>query len=176
MANLFRISIPRGNANDTLLVADTQKSSSSCLTLSNAPDSFIVRPDRTTHEDADSNLRAYFTTLLGALHCRTNGRWQGQPLKVCLPMLQKCTSQLSVRACIAATLLAIRQQIPFSEQCVCWYSNWPALRQHGRISWPNTWHPPSVARRAPMWPISYTSKEIGRTKTSPFFNGCVAIP
>ena len=118
-ANLFRTSIPQGNANDPLLVADTQKSSSSFLTLSNSPDSFIVRPDGTTHEDADRNLRAYFTTLLGALHCRTSGRWQGHALQVSLPMLRKCTSQLPVRACIAATLLAIRQQMPFSEQCVC---------------------------------------------------------
>ena len=78
-ANLLHASIPWSNANDAFLVADTQQSSSSCLSLCEAPDSFIQRPDgsmhlqfRYTQEDSARNLRAYITTLLGALRRRTD--------------------------------------------------------------------------------------------------------
>ena len=78
-ANLLHAFIPWGNANDTFLVADTQKSSTSCLAVSNAPDSFVQHPEGTTHlefqytqEDAGRNLCTYLTTLLGALCCRTH--------------------------------------------------------------------------------------------------------
>ena len=78
-ANLLHASIPWGNANDAFLVADTQKSSSSCLPLCQAPDSFLERPDGRQHqqfhympEDASRNLRAYVSSLLGALRCRTD--------------------------------------------------------------------------------------------------------
>ena len=90
-ANLLHASIPWEKPNDAFLVADTQKSSSSCLELNNAPDSFITGPDGTTQlhfqytqEDADCNLRAYVTTLLGALRCRTDiqiADGKGMPLK-----------------------------------------------------------------------------------------------
>ena len=73
------MSIPWANTNDAFLVADTQKSSSSCLPLSKAPDSFVDTADGRTHpqfhytpEDASRNLRAYVGTLLGALRCRTD--------------------------------------------------------------------------------------------------------
>ena len=75
-ANLLHASTPWGNANDTFLMADTQKSSSSCLPLCQAPDSFLERPDRRQHlqfhytpKDASRSLRAYVSTLLGALRC-----------------------------------------------------------------------------------------------------------
>ena len=78
-ANLLHASIPWGNRNDAFLVADTQKSSSSCLPLCSAPDSFLERPDGRQHlqfqytpEDASRNLRAYVSSLLGALRCRTD--------------------------------------------------------------------------------------------------------
>ena len=48
-ANLLHASIPWGNTNDAFLVADTQKSSSSCLPLCQAPDSFLERPDGRQH-------------------------------------------------------------------------------------------------------------------------------
>lgn len=77
--NLLHASIPWGNPNDASLVADTQKSSSFCLPLCLAQDSFLERPDRQQHlqfhytpEDASRNLRAYVSTLLGALRCRTD--------------------------------------------------------------------------------------------------------
>ena len=72
-------SIPWNNANDAFLVADTQQSSSSCLPLSEVPDSFVEHPDGCPHlefyytaEDASRNLWAYVTTLLGDLRCRTD--------------------------------------------------------------------------------------------------------
>lgn len=78
-ANLLHASIPWGNRNDAFLVADTQKSSSSCLQLCAAPDSFLERADGRQHlqfhytpEDAARNLRAYISSLLGALRCRTD--------------------------------------------------------------------------------------------------------
>ena len=78
-ANLLHASIPWGKANDAFLVADTQKSSSSCLPLCQAPDSFLEHPDGRQHlqfhytpEDASRNLRAYVSSLLGALRCRTD--------------------------------------------------------------------------------------------------------
>ena len=59
-------------------MADTQKSSSFCLLLCGGPDSFLEHPDGRPHlgfhntpEDASRNLRAYVTTPLGALRCRT---------------------------------------------------------------------------------------------------------
>ena len=78
-ANLLHASIPWENANDAFLVADTQKSSSSCLPLCGGPDSFLEHPDGRPHlefhytpEDTSRNLRAYVTTLLGALRCHTD--------------------------------------------------------------------------------------------------------
>ena len=47
-ANLLHASIPWANANDAFLVADTQKSSSSCLPLSQARDSFMDTADGRT--------------------------------------------------------------------------------------------------------------------------------
>ena len=73
-ANLLHASIPWANANDAFLVADT-----SCLPLSQAPDSFVGTADGRTHlqfhytpEDTSRNLHAYVRTLLGALRCRTD--------------------------------------------------------------------------------------------------------
>ena len=61
--NLLRTSIPWDNANDAFLVADTQQSSSFCLALCDAPDSFMQPPDRRPHlefhytpEDTSRNL------------------------------------------------------------------------------------------------------------------------
>ena len=74
-ANLLHASIPWGNAEDAFLVADTQKSSSSCLPLFDGPDCFEQREDGSStlrfhhgQEDSDRNLRACVTTLLGAGH------------------------------------------------------------------------------------------------------------
>ena len=78
-ANLLRASIPWGNAEDTFIAADTQKSSSSCLPLFDGPDCFEQREDGSstlrfhyTEDDSARNLRACITTLLGALRCRTD--------------------------------------------------------------------------------------------------------
>ena len=78
-ANLLRASISWGNAEDAFLVADTQKSSSSCLPLFDGPDCFEQREDGSStirfhysQDDSARNLRACVTTLLGALRCRTD--------------------------------------------------------------------------------------------------------
>ena len=78
-AGLLRASIPWDNRNDAFLVADTQKSSSSCLPVFQGPDSIEQGDDGATNlrfhytpEDAHINLRAFTTTLLGALRCRTD--------------------------------------------------------------------------------------------------------
>ena len=78
-ANLLRASIPWGNAEDAFLVADIQKSSSSCLPLFEGPDCFEQREDGSStlrfhygEEDSARNLRAFVTTLLGALRCRSD--------------------------------------------------------------------------------------------------------
>ena len=62
-----------GETEDAFLVADTQKSSSSCLAVFEGADSFeeCLR-FHYTEEDSARNLRAYITTLLGALHCLTD--------------------------------------------------------------------------------------------------------
>ena len=73
-AKLLHSSIPW---NDAFLVLDTQQSSSSCLPLCSATDSFIQRPDGPLHlqfqyteEDSSRNPQAYVRTLHGALRCR----------------------------------------------------------------------------------------------------------
>lgn len=78
-ANLLHASIPWDNAEDAFVVADTQKSDRSCLPLRSHEDSFVQRPDGTesleflyTDEDARRNIRAYVTTLLGSLRCKTD--------------------------------------------------------------------------------------------------------
>ena len=78
-SNLLSASIPWANSSDAFLVADTQKSSSSCLELFSGPDSFEDKPDGTStlrfhygEEESQRNLRAYVSTLLGALRCRTD--------------------------------------------------------------------------------------------------------
>lgn len=77
--DLLHASIPWENAQDTFLVADTQKSDKSCLPVNNGNDSFITDGQgkttlqfRYTEEDAQRNIRAYVTTLLGSLRCRTD--------------------------------------------------------------------------------------------------------
>ena len=78
-ANLLRASIPWGNVEDAFLVADIQKSSSSCLPLFEGPDCFEQREDGSStlrfhygEEDSARSLRAFVTTLLGALRCRSD--------------------------------------------------------------------------------------------------------
>lgn len=78
-ANLLHASIPCDNAEDAFLVADTQKSDRTCLPIRSHQDSFVQGPDGRdlleflyTEEDARRNIRAYVTTLLGSLRCRTD--------------------------------------------------------------------------------------------------------
>ena len=54
-ANLLRASIPWGNAEDAFLVADTQKSSSSCLPIFDAPDCLEQ------WEDGSSTIRFHYS-------------------------------------------------------------------------------------------------------------------
>ena len=76
---MLHASIPWENRDDAFLVADTQKSDSTVLQLNDHPDS-IVRDNQGvphleflyTEEDLERNLRAYITTLLGSLRCRTD--------------------------------------------------------------------------------------------------------
>lgn len=78
-ANLLHASIPWENADVAFIVADTQKSNKSCLPLQPNADSFVQQPDGRqllefmyTEEDALRLIRAYVSTLLGALRCRTD--------------------------------------------------------------------------------------------------------
>ena len=78
-ANLLKASIPWENAEDAFVVADTQKSNRSCLPLNAQPDSFVEDQNGVSHlqfqygeEEAQRNIRAYVTTILGALKCRTD--------------------------------------------------------------------------------------------------------
>ena len=78
-ANLLKASIPWENAEDAFVVADTQKSDRSCLPLNAQPDSFVEDQNGVSHlqfqygeEEAQRNIRAYVTTILGALKCRTD--------------------------------------------------------------------------------------------------------
>ena len=79
-ANLLHASIPWYNAEDAFLVADTQKSNDrTCLPRCSHQDSFVQGPNGRdlleflyTEEDARRNIRAYVTTLLGSLRCRTD--------------------------------------------------------------------------------------------------------
>ena len=78
-ADLLHVTVPWQNAEDAFMVADIQKSDKSCLSVNNHPDSFIIDPLGNTtlqflytQDDADCHIRAYITTLLGSLRCRTD--------------------------------------------------------------------------------------------------------
>ena len=78
-ADLLHASVPWENAEDAFTVATIQKSDKSCLPVQHHSDSFIT--DRNgrhtlqfqhTEDDAERHIRAYITTLLGSLQCRTD--------------------------------------------------------------------------------------------------------
>ena len=78
-ADLLHASVPWDNAHDAFLVAHTQKSNKSSLPVKNGPDAFITDAQGNstlefhyTEDDVDRNIRAYITTLLGSLKCRTD--------------------------------------------------------------------------------------------------------
>ena len=78
-ADLLHASLPWGNAEDAFTVASIQKSDKSCLPVRDYSDSFITERNgrhtlqfQHTEDDADRHIRAYVTTLLGSLHCRTD--------------------------------------------------------------------------------------------------------
>ena len=78
-ADLLHASVSWENAHDAFMVADTRKSNKSCLPVSHHPDPFITDSLGNTtlqflhaEDDADRHIRAYITTLLGSLQCRTN--------------------------------------------------------------------------------------------------------
>ena len=78
-ADLLHTSVPWDNADDAFLVASTQKSDKSCLPVNHHPDSFITDTLGNTtiqflhtEDDADRQIWAYITTLLGCLQCRTD--------------------------------------------------------------------------------------------------------
>ena len=78
-ADLLHASVPWDNAEDAFVVASTQKSDRSCLPVNHHPDSFTTDPLGNTtlqflhtEDDAERHIRAYITTLLGSLHCRTD--------------------------------------------------------------------------------------------------------
>ena len=77
-ADLLKASIPWQNPDDAFLVADLQKSHQSCLPLHLGEDAFVQSPEvvtslqlHVTEEEAQRNIRAYITTLVGSLLCRT---------------------------------------------------------------------------------------------------------
>ena len=78
-ADLLHASVPWENAEDAFTVASIQKSDKSCLPVRHHPDSFITEWNgrhtlqfQHTEDDAERHIRAYITTLLGSLHCRTD--------------------------------------------------------------------------------------------------------
>ena len=78
-ADLLYASVPWGNAQDAFTVASIQKSDKSCLTAGEYPDFFITEHNgrhtlqfQHTEDDAERHIRAYVTTLLVSLHCRTD--------------------------------------------------------------------------------------------------------
>ena len=78
-ADLLHDSVPWENAEDAFTVASIQKSDKSCLHVRHHPDSFITERNgrhtlqfQHTEDDAERHIRAYITTLLGSLHCRTD--------------------------------------------------------------------------------------------------------
>ena len=78
-ADLLHASVLWENAEDAFTVASIQKSDKSCLPVRHHPDSFITERNgrhtlqfQHTEDDAERHIRAYITTLLGSLHCRTD--------------------------------------------------------------------------------------------------------
>ena len=78
-ADVMHACVPWDNAHDAFLVANTQKSHQSCLPVNNAPYAFITNTNgnttlqfQYTEYDAQRKIRAYITTLLGSLKCRTD--------------------------------------------------------------------------------------------------------
>ena len=77
--------VPRENRTDAILVADTQKSHRSSLSLHAGPNAFVQSLEGTprlqlhyTEEEACRSIRAYVTTLLGSLRCRTDVQVAGR--------------------------------------------------------------------------------------------------
>ena len=82
-ANLLHASIPWGNVEDAFLVADTQKSSSSCLPVFDGPDCFEQREDgsalsvsitarMTASGTSELALQHFWARCVAVLMCR----WQ----------------------------------------------------------------------------------------------------
>ena len=86
------VSVPWDNIHDVFLVANAKKYDKSCLQVNNAPDAFITDANgrsilqfQDTDDDTQRNIRAYITTLLGALKCCTRrviGRWQSHVTQI----------------------------------------------------------------------------------------------
>ena len=78
-ADLLNATVPWHNAEDTFVVADTQKSDKSCLKVRTHPAFFITLPSAKnsielhhTADDAERHIRAHLTTILGSLRCRSD--------------------------------------------------------------------------------------------------------
>ena len=78
-ADLLNATVPWHNAEDTFVVADTQKSDKSCLKVHTHPTFFITLPSAKnsielhhTADDAERHIRAHLTTILGSLRCRSD--------------------------------------------------------------------------------------------------------
>lgn len=75
--SLLQASIPWDVTNDAFTVASIQKSDRSVLPVDQGANRFQQSESGThlqfhyTEDDAERNIRAYITTLLGALHCQT---------------------------------------------------------------------------------------------------------
>ena len=78
-ADLLNATVPWHNAEDTFVVADTQKSDKSYLKVHTHPTFFITLPYAKnsielhhTADDAERHIRAHLTTILGSLRCRSD--------------------------------------------------------------------------------------------------------
>ena len=117
-ADVMHASVPWENAHETFLVSNTQKSHKSSLPVKNGPDAFITDANGNstlefhyTEDDAQRNIRAYITILLGSLKCRTDVQLadgKAMLLKYVSSYVTRCMSLPHQRAYTARTLQGTR--------------------------------------------------------------------
>ena len=157
--------IPWENRTDAFLVADTQKSDHSSLSLHAGPNAFVQSLEGNsrlqlhyTEEEARRSIRAYVTTLLGSLRCRTNVQVAGGK-----GMLLRYVTSHVTKMHVASTSKGLYSSDVSGYQAAnsFLWTVWPlapemVFPQHGWTRWRSNLGPLILAKRLGMRCISFT--------------------